>query len=241
MEPSAPLPDSVLLVDDDASVLAVLHAALTRGKLKVHSVATGEEAIAALDKERFGAVVTDKNLPKASGLDVIRAAKLKQPYAARIIITGYVSTQSVLEALELGAHDYLLKPFEDVMLVVQRVKKAIEGQRVEAERATLADMIKELAADLRKREGQVAASKTELDLFQSVMELRAEESNRELLSRIASLEADVGAEKSRRGQLKERLTELGDKIRGAADGAGEARSRIVQLAKLLDEEAKRLD
>jgi DNA-binding NtrC family response regulator len=237
---SATLPDSVLLVDDEPSVLGVLSMALKRGKLKVRTATTGEEAIAALDEERFGAVVTDKNLPKASGLDVIRAARAKQPYIACVVITGYVSTASVLEAMELGANDYLLKPFDDVMLVVTRVKKAIEAQRTEAERATLAEMIKELARDLRKSEGQVAASRTELDLFQSVMELRSEDSSKELLTRIASLEADVGAEKNRRGQLKDRLGELAGKVREAAAGTGEAKERLEQLAKLLDDEAARL-
>ncbi|MEW6431390.1 MAG: response regulator [Myxococcota bacterium] len=243
-QPLGPLPDSVLLVDDEPSVIDVLSKALTRGGLTVKAVKTAEQAFPLLDSERFGAVVTDKNLPQRSGLDVVRAAREKQPYCACIVITGFVSAASVLEALQLGANDYILKPFDDLALVVQRIKRAIASQRTEAERATLAEMIKDLARSLhdkddslRAKEEEVFQTKTELDLFTSVMDLRIEEATRPLLTRLALLESDVQAEQERRGKLKRTLGELAARVREAAKSAGEGADALEQVAQALDAEA----
>ncbi|GMU60185.1 MAG: two-component system, response regulator [Myxococcaceae bacterium] len=240
------LPDTVLLVDDEQSVLDVLTRALTRGGLAVKSVKTAEQAFPLLDAERFGAVVTDKNLPQRSGLDVVRVAREKQPYCACVVITGYVSAASVLEALQLGANDYILKPFDDLNLVVQRVKKAIASQRVEAERATLAEMIKDLAKSLhekddslRAREEQLFQSKTELDLFTSVLELRIEEATRPLMTRVANLESDLAADVERRGRLQRTLVELAGQVREAARGASEG-AALEKVARALEAEAEAL-
>ncbi|MEW5741155.1 MAG: response regulator [Myxococcota bacterium] len=244
----ATLPDTVLLVDDEQSVLDVLSRALTRAGLVVKSVKTAEQAFPLLESERFGAVVTDKNLPQRSGLDVVRVAREKQPYCACVVITGYVSAASVLEALQLGANDYILKPFDDLTLVVQRVKKAIAAQRVEAERATLAEMIKELAKSLhekddslRARQEELFQSKTELDLFTSVMELRIEEATKPLMTRVANLESDLAADLERRGRLQRTLLELAGQVRSAAKGAvGEGAASLEKVAAALESEAEAL-
>lgn len=243
-QPQGPLPDSVLLVDDEQSVIDVLSKALTRGGITVKAVKTAEQAFPLLDSERFGAVVTDKNLPQRSGLDVVRAAREKQPFCACIVITGFVSAASVLEALQLGANDYILKPFDDLALVVQRIKRAIASQRTEAERATLAEMIKDLAKSLhdkddslRAKDEEVFQSKTELDLFTSVMDLRIEEATRPLMTRVALLESDLQAEQERRGKLKRTLSELAARVREAAKSAGEGAAALEQVAQALDAEA----
>lgn len=247
-QPLGPLPDSVLLVDDEQSVIDVLSRALSRNGLTVKAVKTAEQAFPLLDSETFGAVVTDKNLPQRSGLDVVRAAREKQPYCACIVITGFVSAASVLEALQLGANDYILKPFDDLALVVQRIKRAIAAQRTEAERATLAEMIKDLARSLhdkddslRAQQEEIFQSKTELDLFTSVMDLRIEEATRPLLTRVALLESDVQAEQERRAKLKKTLADFAARVREAAASAGEAGSALEQVAQALDAEAGALD
>jgi DNA-binding NtrC family response regulator len=244
-QPGGTLPDSVLLVDDEQSVIDVLTRALERGGVTVKAVKTAEQAFPLLDSERFGAVVTDKNLPQRSGLDVIRAARDKQPYCACVIITGYVSAASVLEALQLGANDYILKPFDDITLVATRIKRAIAIQRVEAERATLADMIKDLAKSLHEKDDSLRArqeeafkSKTELDLFTSVMELRIEEATKPLLTRLALLESDAQGERDRRAKLQRSLAELAARVRDAAKGVtGESATALDQVAQALEAEA----
>lgn len=200
--------DLVLLVDDEKSILDVLTLGFRRGGLTVKTAMTAEEALQLLETERFGAVVTDKNLPGQSGIDLLRAVDSKWPHCARLIITGYVSAESVIEAMRLGADDYLLKPFENIMLVVERVKKAMSHRRVQSEREALAHALRETEASLRKSESTAFQKMTELDLFHNVMELRIEDATRELSEKVAKLEGELGHEHERRGALKKTLQEL---------------------------------
>ncbi len=238
------LPDTVLLVDDEQAVLDVLSLGFKRGGVPVKTALTAEGALTLLDQERFGAVVTDKNLPGKSGLDVIREARARQPHVACVVVTGYVSTESALEAIRLGANDYILKPFDNVMLVVQRVKQAIAHQRVVAERAALGEALRALEKSLRKTEAEAFQKGTELDLFQNVMELRLEDATKDLLTRVAQLESDLQAERDRRESMKRTLGELAGQCRDAAqtvaatskpaaEGLEKLASRLLAEAEIL--------
>src|SRR5690242_19041645 len=96
-------PNAVLIVDDEPTVIDVLMVVLKKHQLTAKGAATGEEALNLLKTERFGCLVADKNLPGKSGLEVIREAKRLQPYCACLVMTGYPTTESMLEALRLGA------------------------------------------------------------------------------------------------------------------------------------------
>ena len=100
-----PTGHEVLVVDDEAVVLTVLREALRRGGYRVTTAASAEEVIDLMHKRRFDLVLTDKNLPGASGLDVLRAARNLNPAPAIVLITGYSSFDSAVEALDIGAHD----------------------------------------------------------------------------------------------------------------------------------------
>lgn len=204
------LNETVLLVDDEKSILDVLAMGFKRGGLAVKTALTAEDAIVLLEGERFGAVVTDKNLPGKSGLDLLRYVDQKAPHCARLIITGYVSAESVIEAMRLGADDYLLKPFENIMLVVERVKLAMKHRRVQAEREALAVALRETEASLRQSESTAFQKVTELDLFHNVVELKLEDATRELKEKVAALEAELAGEKDRRLALKKTLVELAE-------------------------------
>ena len=130
-------PDTVLLVDDEKSILDVLSMGFKRAGIPVKTALTAEDAIVLLEVEKFGAVVTDKNLPGKSGLELLKIISERYEHCARVVITGFVNTESVLEAMRLGADDYLLKPFESIMLVVERVKQAMKHRKVQMERQAL--------------------------------------------------------------------------------------------------------
>ena len=72
-------------------------------------------------------LLTDKNLPDVGGLELLRIAHEVQPDAEGIIITGYASLETALEAIQLGAFDYILKPPRDVFEVRRKVRR---GRRV---------------------------------------------------------------------------------------------------------------
>ena len=120
-----PTGHEVLVVDDETVVLTVLREALRRGGYRVTTAASAEEAIDLMHKRRFDLVLTDKNLPGASGLDVLRAARNLNPAPAIVLITGYSSFDSAVEALDIGAHDYIEKPIRDVEDLRFRIRRAL--------------------------------------------------------------------------------------------------------------------
>jgi CheY-like chemotaxis protein len=123
--PVVPTGHEVLVVDDEAVVLTVLREALRRGGYRVTTAASAEEAIDLMQKRRFDLVLTDKNLPGASGLDVLRAARTLSPAPAIVLITGYSSFDSAIEAMDIGAHDYIEKPIRDVDDLRFRIRRAL--------------------------------------------------------------------------------------------------------------------
>ena len=220
-------PDMVLLVDDERSILDVLSMGFKRAGITTKTAINAEDAILLLEVHQFGAVVTDKNLPGKSGLDLLKVINEKYPNTARLVITGYVNTESVLEAMRLGADDYLLKPFESIMLVVERVKQAMKHRKVQTEREALAGTLREMEKTLRRSESTAFQKGTELDLFQNVVELKIEDATTELKARVALLEAELVVEKEQRGAIKRLLTELSSKTEG------ELSKRLLAEAEIL--------
>lgn len=123
--PVIPTGHEVLVVDDEAVVLTVLREALRRGGYRVTTAASAEEAIDLMQKRRFDLVLTDKNLPGASGLEVLRVARTLSPAPAIVMITGYSSYDSAVEALDIGAHDYIEKPIRDIEDLRFRIRRAL--------------------------------------------------------------------------------------------------------------------
>lgn len=220
-------PDTVLLVDDEKSILDVLAMGFKRSGIPTKTALNAEDAIVLLEQHKFGAVVTDKNLPGKSGLELLKVINEKYEHMARLVITGFVNSESVLEAMRLGADDYLLKPFESIMLVVERVKQAMKHRQVQLERSTLANALRDMEKTLRRSETTAFQKGTELDLFQNVMELRIEDATIELRARVGLLEAELTVEKERRAALKRVLTEMSGKTEG------ELSKRLLAEAEIL--------
>lgn len=119
----------VLIVDDEAVVRDVLELLLAKAGHEFTSVDSGEAALAALQKARFDLVLTDKNLPGITGVDVLREAKRVAPDIDVIMMTGYSSTESAISAVELGASGYLLKPFDHIQTVREKIDAVLERRR----------------------------------------------------------------------------------------------------------------
>jgi DNA-binding NtrC family response regulator len=165
------VPNSVLLIDDEPIVLDVLKIALEKKAFSVVTSGLIGEALRLLDTQRFGALLVDKNLPDGNGLDVIRIARSKQPFCACMMMTGYPNVASILEALRLGAVDYLEKPFPQMSLVQEKIRAAIEYQNVLMERESLIHKVQEL-----QRAGNGVFDKdTEVTMLQEALEVANDE------------------------------------------------------------------
>lgn len=102
----------VLVVDDEPSVCAVLREFFSHAGYRTSCAASAEEAFALIERERFDLLVTDKNLPGQSGIDLIARLRDERLALPALLITGYPSLESIDEALQHGVVDYLSKPFD---------------------------------------------------------------------------------------------------------------------------------
>ena len=115
----------ILVVDDEESVKLVLGELLGSAGYEVDFVRTCGDGLARLEEERYDLVIADKNLPDQSGMEIIRRARSSEDGPEAVMITAYASLETAIEAMDLGARGYLLKPFDDVDEVLQKVEKIL--------------------------------------------------------------------------------------------------------------------
>lgn len=116
----------VLLVDDEPVVCDVLTRLLKSEGLEVDAVLSAEAAIEKLKSRRYALLVSDKNLPRMSGLQLLTLARQEQPFIESVLITGYPSAEALLWAFAAGASEFLIKPFPDLAVVRAKLKAAVE-------------------------------------------------------------------------------------------------------------------
>lgn len=131
---------TVLLVEDDEALRLTQSLYLRKEGFEVRSAADRAEALRLLDGGRVDLVVTDLKLGADNGLDVLRDARELQPLAEVLVITGYGSVDSAVQAMREGAYDYLTKPVDPEYLV-RAMHKALERQRLRQQVSTLRDRI----------------------------------------------------------------------------------------------------
>ena len=102
----------ILIVEDEAVMRESLRDWLTDGGYQVETAEEGEGALKAIAEEDFGIALVDLKLPGKDGIEVLREAKKKSPGLKGIIITAYPSVQTAVEAVKVGAVDYLPKPLD---------------------------------------------------------------------------------------------------------------------------------
>ena len=128
--------ESILIVDDDEKIREFLSDILKEEGYEITTAEDGEKAIDLLKNRNFQLVLTDLKMPKVNGLEVIREYQSLYPHGAGIVITGYGSIESAVEAMKVGAYDYVTKPFKiDEIKIV--IKRAIKQQRLEIENLSL--------------------------------------------------------------------------------------------------------
>jgi DNA-binding NtrC family response regulator len=120
----------ILVVDDEEAVRQLLIDFLSRLQYEVEAAADGAEALQKFTREEFDLVISDRVMPKMDGLSLLKEIKARDPQAIFMMITGYPTIETTVEAMKAGAYDYLPKPFhlDDVYL---RVERALEKRRMQ--------------------------------------------------------------------------------------------------------------
>jgi DNA-binding NtrC family response regulator len=137
----------IALVDDDPEVRALLVRVLESAEYRPEVFESGDAFLEARNAGSFDVVVTDFQMEGATGLDVLRACRAEPDPPEVLLVTGFASVRSAVEAMRLGAFDYLAKPVDGKELL-HRVAQALESRRLKREVAAL-------SGEVRRRHGLV--------------------------------------------------------------------------------------
>ncbi len=116
----------ILVVDDEESSRETLREYFTNAGYEVVAASGGEEAISLFAPERFNCIVCDLFMPGKDGMEVLKTIRLLDSKVVFLMITGYPSIDSALQAMKEGATDYITKPFnmDDIIIKVERAFNA---------------------------------------------------------------------------------------------------------------------
>lgn len=153
----------VLVVDDEGAIRYSVSKTLQRVGYNVNEAASGEEALDIMKKQRYDVVLTDIRMPGLTGVELLRKIKEVAPDAIVILMTGYASLGTAVEALRLGAHDYLIKPSSS-QDIRQSVARGIERSRNLKRRRSLLDSIRSNVSELTRADADVVKTLIDFDL-----------------------------------------------------------------------------
>src|SRR3989454_6387026 len=129
-------PPRILVVEDERSMRELLAIVLRREGYDALRADNGRPAIGLLEREPVDLLISDIKMPDLSGVEVLRAAKKVDQDILGIMITAFASTDTAVEAMRLGACDYLSKPF-DIDLLKMKVREKIETRQLRQENLLL--------------------------------------------------------------------------------------------------------
>jgi response regulator RpfG family c-di-GMP phosphodiesterase len=145
-------PVRVLIVDDDPALRKVLSVMLTHADFQCRTADCAEEALRLLAGQPTDVVISDLRMPGISGMDLLIAVRERYPQLAFLMVTGQDETRVGVRAMQLGADDYLLKPF-DADAVLGSLDRALQKKKLEREvqeyRLHLEEMVSERTRQLR--------------------------------------------------------------------------------------------
>lgn len=150
----------ILFVDDEKEILSIVEQYLSGHGYQVTVSDNGAKALVLAREKVFDIIFTDLKMPKVGGLELLRAVKETSPETEVIILTGYGTVDSAVEALKLGSYDYLQKPieFERLKILIDRI---IEKQTLQKENI----LIKKRLRDRYQYDGLVGASEKIREIY----------------------------------------------------------------------------
>ncbi len=138
--------DWILIADDEKMICTVLSQRLTREGYSCVTAHNGKDALNHFYKGKFSLIISDIRMPGMDGLELLQNVKAVRPTMMFIIMTAYPEIEVAVEAIHLGANDFLIKPF-DMELAVFSVKKALEQKKMEEELESYHKNLKKLVEE----------------------------------------------------------------------------------------------
>ncbi len=187
-------PARVMVVEDDETVADVLREVLQDEPLELEFATSGDEAVRRVSERCPDLILTDISLPGKTGLDVMRHARSVDPEVAVILMTGYASVQTAIDALRQGASDYVTKPFDDISEIPRTVSRHLRNRRLKVENKALLEQLQRQNEVLQRHEQElrerVALATGNLDaLYRVSMEIGANLELQPRLDQIATIAA----------------------------------------------------
>ena len=128
----------LLVVDDERSMRELLDYMLSKEGYAIELAENGHKAVEMIQNKDYDLILSDIRLGDITGLDVLRAAKQKNPHSVVIMISAYATTETAVEAMNEGAYDYVPKPFDNEELK-HTIANALERKTLEADREVIED------------------------------------------------------------------------------------------------------
>jgi response regulator RpfG family c-di-GMP phosphodiesterase len=130
----------ILVVDDERVIREILAEFLSLEGFSVHTVEDGEKALTELRLRPYDLLITDLKMPRLSGLQLLEKIEAERLGVLTVLMTGFGTVETAIEAMKKGAYDYLLKPFK-VEEVIHVVERALYRQRLQAENIRLREAL----------------------------------------------------------------------------------------------------
>jgi DNA-binding response OmpR family regulator len=144
--------NTILVVDDEKGLRMSLSLILQKENYRVETAANAEDALECLQSHEYDLMFLDLNMPGMGGIDLLVEAHRQYPHMAVLILTAHAALESAIQAVRLGARDYLIKPVEPV-LILTRVAEILAESEQPARKTEIISQIQGLLAELQKLEG----------------------------------------------------------------------------------------
>ena len=161
----------ILVVDDESSMRQLLEIALSKEGYRVTAAHSGQDAVTRLKKDSYELVISDIRMPDMTGVEVLRYVKELNNEIPVIMITAYASTETAVEALRLGAYDYVTKPFK-----IEELKNTVSNA---LERRHLKEEVLHLKREFREKHGvdsMIGESSKMAELYEQIQAVARTES-----------------------------------------------------------------
>jgi DNA-binding NtrC family response regulator len=137
--------EKVLIVDDDKAFLQILAERMQNRGMEVSTAESAAEALKMLEKESYDAVLLDLMMPEMGGIEALQVMRKKQPEVQVIFVTGHPSVSKGVEAMKLGAMDFIPKPI-DMAELTEKIHQAKAGRMILVEKRSQ-EKIKKILTD----------------------------------------------------------------------------------------------